>query len=90
MSDYTNYTDQFDVEGGGSGLDASNIFDQFDLGGGSAGNFDLSSLLADLNIGTDLGATSNMDMNQELLNSLGLGDLASESKISNAKKFIIK
>jgi hypothetical protein len=65
-----------------------NNFDFGDLGNVLQGQ-DLTSFLDSLNI--DLGSksdlSSSMDMNQELLNSLGLGDLASESKISNAGDF---
>jgi len=68
--------DGIDLSGGSAGnFDLSN-FDGIDLGGGSAGNFDLSSLLADLsNISTDLGPTSNMGMDKDLLAQLGLSDL---------------
>jgi len=68
--------DGIDLSGGSAGnFDLSN-FDGIDLGGGSAGNFDLSSLLADLsNIGTNLGPTSNMGMDKDLLAQLGLSDL---------------
>jgi len=75
MADDLNF-DGIDLSGGSAGnFDLSN-FDGIDLGGGSAGNFDLSSLLADLsNIGTDLGPTSNMGMDKDLLAQLGLLDL---------------
>jgi len=68
--------DGIDLSGGSAGnFDLSN-FDGIDLGGGSAGNFDLSSLLADLsNISTNLGPTSNLGMDQDLLAQLGLSDL---------------
>ena len=65
-----------------------NNFDFGDLSNVLQGQ-DLTSFLDSLNI--DLGSksdlSSDMGMNQELLNSLGLGDLASESKINNAGDF---
>lgn len=61
MSDYMDYTDQFDLEGGGSNLDASNIFDQFDIGGGS--NLDLSNIFDQFDIG---GVGGGLDLNNVL------------------------
>ena len=77
MSDYTDYTDQFDLEGGGGGLDLSNIFDQFDLGGVGP-SFDTEFGLQGLNLDSLQQAIDTNSLN-DLLAGLNLDSIGTNS-----------
>jgi hypothetical protein len=77
MSDYTDYTDQFDLEGGGSNFDLSNIFDQFDLGGVGP-SFDTEFGLQGLNLDSLQQAIDTNSLN-DLLAGLNLDSIGTNS-----------
>lgn len=80
MSDYTDYTDQFDLGGVGPSFDTEFGLQGFNLDSlqQAIDTNSLNDLLAGLNldsIGTNSGAASSMGMDKDLLAQLGLSDL---------------